>query len=236
MRNSALIAALSYLLFSATLISCDKENEKPQPDLPANTCLAGNELTISGIADLPGHIAVDRVCAQIQGAEWAIVATVEAPFRDGKAVLALPAEFPTEKLIPAVAPQGADPTTGFWPALSDNPEARMVALGDIFAYRGDERVGRFLLTDWDREGSVVGKSFISYYYADQPFALSGANKSYRYQAAFLMGWNASAMINQTEEPERSGTLCTNSIPDGTVLVWRFENHVVELPASQRNLE
>lgn len=216
------------------LPGCKDDDEPAEPVIP-NTGLYENTLTITNIHGLPKtrSVVFDRVEVEITGCDWGIIGTVGAAYADGKIVISLPTEFTSEELMKCARDDWKD-YTGFWPAATDNPDARVAALGnDIVAYLGDRRVGRIYLTDWTGEGSTTGKSWVYYHYADRPFALSGnnftnpnpdatgqyASPSFRYRASFAKGWNA--YINS---PQSDGgiALCTTDIPADKELFWRFE--------------
>ncbi len=227
--------------FVMPFVSCDNDNEEPpivipdpdptpnpgpDPDNPfSNTWLFDNEVLISHIVGIPGNVTFDKVKVQISGKCWDIIQEVEAAYEDGKIILSLPTEFPAESLSQVVRSGDSSSETyycGFWPGTSDDTDALVAGLGDIIAYKGEQRVGMISLTDWSGEGSVVDKLFVFYHYADRPFKLSGSNASYIYNASFKKGWNAYGHISQTEGGR---TLCTTTIEEEALPVWYFKSWI-----------
>lgn len=206
--------------------NCIGDECPPGKKMP-NTCLYQDQVIISDIVNLPDGVTFDRVKAEIQGVEWSVIATVEATYADGKLTVMLPPSFGSEELCKGVR-DAANDYDGFWPAEeTDNRNARVAKLGDLFVYDGDKKVGRLFLTDWSREGSPTGKAFVYYHYADQPLTLGGYNltakaggqKSYRYVASFTEGWCAYAEIPQSDG---GINLVTTDIGRKRELRWRFE--------------
>ena len=226
-RFYRLLAALFFLSSLSLLTGCsddedkgkEEEIEKPAPI----ACLYENAITISDIDGIPDNVTFDKIKATISGTYWEVIETVETTYKQGSAVLALPATFSSEKLQPA--DRTDKDKYGYWPGVSSDPQAMVAALGDFIAYKGDTRVGRVFLSDWSRKGSSAGKAFIYYHFADRDYDLSGSNKSYYYNASFKKGWNAYANINPTSEETVGNILCTTSIPTETGLRWRFESWV-----------
>ncbi|MDR2912142.1 MAG: hypothetical protein LBV38_02415 [Alistipes sp.] len=192
------------------------------------------EIAIS-VEGLAGVVAVapedvfDRLEVEIKGVDWSVIRTVESQVAGGVIVLDLPDELPAEELCKVARDDYRD-YEGFWPAkgVSDRA-ARVAGLGDIFAYRGDERVGRVFLSDWD--GAVqtdrLNSRYVHMHYADRPFELSGENlsrpderPSFRYEASFVRGWNI--YIERYGVPYDQRTLTTTDIPSGVQFVWRLE--------------
>lgn len=224
-------ATLQLLLLTGFLLltySCQDEKappeeEIPEPELPViipATCLMNNEIIIKEIAGIPEHVTFNRIKAEISGNCWEVIDAVEAVYKEGKAVLSLPQTFPAGKLQTVVRVD--NDMCGHWSATSDDNNAQVAALKDIFAYNNDERVGRLYLTDWVGEGSNLHKSYIYYHYADRPFTLSGADKSFNYAATFSKGWNAYANLKKSESFGKGSALCTTDIAEDAPLVWRFE--------------
>lgn len=227
---------LLYGLFfccSLYLVCSCEDDEEPVVAPPANTCLKGNEITISNIKNIPANITFNKVKAEISGDCWDIIGTVETTYANGEAILTLPTEFPVEKLA-KVARSDASDYTGFWPAVTNNTNAKVAGLGDFIAYNNDEKVGRIYLSDWTGEGPAEFKYFVYYHYTNQPFTLSGYNltikpsdtKSYKYEVTFQKGWNVYANIKakEPETDESSGpSVCTTVIPEGLALEWYFES-------------
>lgn len=215
-----LIVAL-WLFLVGSLLSCNKDEDTPteiEPEVP-HISLVENTILISDIVGLPEKDFFDKVQVEISGSCWEMIAMVEAAYEDGKITLELPTEFSAEQLSQVVRSHSTD-YCGFWPATSDDTEALVAGLGDIIAYKGDQRVGMLSLTDWSGEGSVAGKYVVYYHYADRPFTLSGYSSTYTYEASFEKGWNAYANVSLTEE----GTvLCTTSIPEEVSLTWYFKS-------------
>jgi hypothetical protein len=230
---------LSVLPLSALLLSiagCKGDDDlPPEPILPPEPAyLAENTITITTIADLPPGLTFDKVKADIQGVKWKIIDSVEAPYVQGKIVLTLPAGFAPDDLQQVEQTKGN--LGGHWPATPSDPDTLVAKLGDLFAYSGEEKVGRIYLTDWSGKGSSsADKAFIYYHYADRPYAVSGQNlnlygskafkPSYAYSLDFRTGWNVYANINPSN-PGESGSLisCTTTLPDETQLQWRFESY------------
>ncbi|MCD8081266.1 MAG: hypothetical protein LUF04_12940 [Bacteroides sp.] len=217
-----LIAAL-WLFLVGSLVSCSKDENTPpeiEPEVP-NISMVENTILISDIAGLPEDDFFDKVQVEISGSCWEIIEGIEAAYEDGKITLELPTEFSAEQLSQVVRSHSTD-YCGFWPATSDDTEALVAGLGDIIAYKDGQKVGMLSLTDWSGEGSVAGKYFVYYQYADRPFTLSGYSSTYRYEASFKTGWNAYAYVSLTEE----GTaICTTSIPEEAPLTWYFKSWV-----------
>jgi hypothetical protein len=207
------------------LAVCGCKDEDNLPKEPAY--LAGNAITMANIAGIPPGLTFDRVKADIQGVKWKIVASVEAPYRQGKIVLTLPVDLPADDL--QQAKQTKENKGGCWPATLSDSEALVASLGDFNTYSGEKKVGRIYLTDWSGEGSKADKAFIYYHYADRPFTISGQNlnlngsqrfkPSYEYSLDFQAGWNAYANINRGDLMS-----CTTTLPDETQLLWQFEAH------------
>lgn len=182
------------------------------------------EIVISEIADIPANVTFDRVEVDIYGSCWKAIATVTGENVDGTVVLTLPGSLAADDLQQSVR-SGNDDLCGHWLASSDNPDARVAGLRDMIAYNGEKRVGRVYVTDWPRSGTIVGKSWVYYHFADRPFTLSGTYGTYRYAASFARGWNAYCNTNLSERTGTGTVLCTTSIPTGTDFVWRFESWV-----------
>lgn len=230
-----LLLLISCLFLTISFISCENE-EKEEEEIPPvvevpNTCLLEDEIIISNIVGIPRNATFNKVKAEISGVDWEIIDVVESVYDNGKTVLPLPSSFPGEKLQKVVRSNKFD-YTGFWFASTDNEEARVAALGDIFVYNNDKRVGMLFLTDWPGEGSSVGKSWIYYHFTDQPFTLAKYIKktpddddrgSYVYEASFEKGWNAYANTNLTEKSTDNGILCTTTIEETKKLVWYFKS-------------
>lgn len=218
--------AAAGLLAVLAAFSCTRSETVPLPGpQPAR-------LTISGIEGLPSPVPFDRVKVEISGAGWETIATLEADYVDGQAVLALPAPIPVETLC-KVARDTYNDYEGFWPAaqVSDR-DAKVAGLRDIVAFNGDERVGRLYLTGWDGDPATKrGAWMAGFHYSDRDFTLSGVNltapggkSSYIYEASFRSGWNPYFNIyDRPGDPKYSEiTLTTTDIPDGVELRWRFE--------------
>ena len=206
------------VLSLTVLTSCsDDDNTPGEPIADPKASLYNNEITISDIIGIPDDITFDRVKADISGVDWSIIASVEASYKDGRAVLALPSSFPTDKLQPV---DRTDKRIGYWPgSISNNQDALVAALGDTFAYNGDKKVGRLRLTDWNGKDSPTGKAFIKYIYGNQPYVLNGSDQNYIYNGtSFLKGWNAFANVNPTVDGFEGGVNCTTSFSD-TDLHW-----------------
>ena len=219
---SALLA-LSLVWF---MTSC-KDNDDDDPFVPYT-------ITIADVDGIPPHVAFDKVVVEITGACWEVIASVEAPYIHGQAVLEIPSMFPPDKL--QKADWSDNDFCGHWPATVSDSDALVAKLGDFFAYNGDEKVGRIYLSDWEREESAANKAFVYYHYTDRPFTLSGMNRpmkennpmfkpSYQYLLSFRLGWNAYANVNPANPGEDHNLItCTTTIPD-TKLAWRFESYV-----------
>ena len=207
---------------------CNKDDDGPEPIIPFT---GSNQIVIHSITDIPKDVTFNKVKLEITGDGWQVIDNIEAAYRNGKFVLKLP-ELPSDKLQKAVRDDWTD-YTGFWPAATDNPAAKVAKLGDVIAYNDDEIVGRLELTDWGGAGSTTGKSWIYYHYTDQDFTLSGYNysnpkpdpftgqpvpKSFKYEASFKKGWNAYANVNATGD---GIVVVTAPVPAETALRWRF---------------
>lgn len=202
---------------------CGKCYPEPQRSVP-KACLIENEIIISGITGIPSGVTFDRVSANIQGANWSIIRTAEAPYEDGEAILPLLESFSPEELMRAIRTDAGD-YKAFWRADSDTQGAMVAGVADIIAYDGDTKVGRIYLSDWEGSGSSLHKSFIYYHYADRPFTLSGTYGSYTFEASFKMGWNAYVNFNRSEESGPGAVLCTTTVSETLPLEWRFESWV-----------
>lgn len=179
-------------------------------------------LVITDIRNLPPKTTFDRIAVQITGVDWSIIATIEAPYENGAATLALPLEFPAEQL--QVADRRGGNMAGYWPGTASDPAALVATLGDFIAYRGDEKVGRIYRSDWSGEGSSASKAFVYYQYADRPFEVTGATTSYYYSdCSFVAGWNAFANINPSSEGSHGNIRCTTAGLDRLELTWNFES-------------
>lgn len=213
---------LFLLIFSVVLtISCSSdENEKePDPDTPGYS-----EITITDIKKIPENVTFDKVKVEITGACWSVIKELSFPYTNGQVIMSLPTTFLPEELQ-KVDRQDGD-MCGCWAVTSSDPEALVASLGDIYAYKGDKKVGRIFLSNWDREGSSAGKAFIYYQYADRPFLLTGSEKSYYYiDFLFNKGWNAYANINPLSENTEGNIRRTTNIPDASELFWCFESYV-----------
>ncbi len=181
----------------------------------------------SGTIALPPQDAFDNIGAAVSGFDWEVIATLHARVVGGRAILNLPDELPAHRLC-KVGRDGYSDFEGFWPAESvSDRTAKVAGLGDIIAYRGDIPIGRLVLTDWDgTSDGVRSAAILNFHYADRPFSLSGYNltrpgkqKSFRYDASFLPGWNAYANVNQGSAP----ALCTTDVSEiAPRLWWMFE--------------
>lgn len=202
------------------LCACKNDEEQPISVIP-NTNLVNNEIIISNISDIPQNTKFNKVKVKITGTCWETIDNIETDYSNGKVILSLPAEFPTIKLQKALRSDNHD-YCGCWYAQSNHTNARVAVLGDIIAYDNNKQVGRIYLTDWSGTGSALYKSFIYYCYADQPFSLTGSDRTYQYETSFKKGWNAYAHVNQKESDDKS-VLCTTSIAKEKVLTWHFES-------------
>ena len=228
------ILFLFFLLFFCALSACDDSDKYyglPR-DIP-NTRLRENQVIISDIKGVPKGVVFDRVRAEISGVDHAVAMTVGAPYAHGWAALSLPWAVNPEVLANVTSdyegnryatPPVRPDYSGFWPGTASDDGAKVAGLKDIFAYNGEEKVGRIYLTDWPGEGSSVGCSWVYFHYADRDYDLSGSYKSYVYSAAFKSGWNA--YINKNKSSSGNGAiLCTTETDMAANLVWRFESHV-----------
>lgn len=224
LRSIPFLFMLSGLLL---LSGCRKDGEPPM-SMPPNTGLDDNKITISNIEGIPANVSFNKIAVELYGTDWEIIGGATASYHEGKAVLTLPNVFSEQSLMKAVRSNASD-YTGCWPAVTDNPDARVAGLRDIFAYNNEERVGRIYLSNWSGKGAMSSKVFIKYHYADSPYTLSGYNftikpstqKSYKYEISFERGWNAYAEI----KPPIGVSLCTTSIPEETELKWYFQSLV-----------
>ncbi len=218
-----------FLFFCCVLPACDDDNCDPAPPLPPPPM----PVVISGIEGIPEGVTFDRVKAEISGFEWEVITTVEAGYADGQATLILPSPFMEEELAKVTSDYKGDrhanppvrpDYTGFWPGTASDDEAKVAGLGDIFAYNGEQRVGRVYLTDWPGSGTQVGYSWTYFHYTDRDYDLSGSYVSYLYSASFKKGWNVYVRKNLKNYREGS-ILCTTEADSSAVFVWRFESHV-----------
>lgn len=197
----------------------------PGPDAPEpDPQPATYPLTISEVRNIPEGVSFDRLAAQITGVDWSLIATVEAPFEEEEATLGLPLEFPSENL--QVVDRRNNNMAGYWPGIASDPAALVATLGDIVAYRGDEKVGRVYRSDWSGEESSATKAFVYYQYADRTFEVTGSTKSdYYSDCTFVAGWNAFANINPASESSHGNIRCTTAGLDERELAWNFESWV-----------
>ncbi len=180
----------------------------------------------SGEVDVPFDKVFDNVRAEITGFDWQVIETIQATIEDGRVILDLPDSFSAEQLCKVARDTYSD-YEGFWPAeqVSDR-NAKVAGLGDFIAYRGDERVGRIFLSDWDGDhANKLGVTYIYFHFADRPFTLAGNNlrranqqTSFHYSASFAEGWNAYANIDGGTNP----TICITDLSGVSSLHWRFE--------------
>lgn len=213
---------ISFLFILSLLISgCSSENEDEPVVCPPDL----NILTITNIKNIPDKVAITKVAADITGACWSIIGTVEAPYEDGQVILTLPVIYKPEELQEVESTK--DNVCGHWRAVSSDPEALVATLGDIIAYDSDgKKLGRIYLSNWAGQGSSAGKAFVYFQYADRTFNLSGSNNSYYYSnCSFNVGWNKYANINPSTEGAVGNIRCTTSIPDDSELSWCFESWV-----------
>ena len=220
-----LLLVSTILILVTCLFSCKDDDDTDLPNLP-NTSLSANEITISDIAGIPANITFNKIKVEISGVDWETIGIIEAPFQNGEATLTLPTSFSAEKLMKVVRADRFD-YTGFWYASTDNSNAKVAGLRDICAYNNDEKVGLLDLTDWPGEGSAEFKSHIYYHYTDQPYTLTAPdgdnnNKGYKYNASFVAGWNAYAIINQSDRDiETDKPTCSAPVSEEVSLTWRF---------------
>ncbi|NDV82049.1 hypothetical protein [Bacteroides sp. 51] len=224
-RYRSILFALLMLGFAWLMSGCKDDDDEP---LPPYT------ITIADVAGIPTDVVFDKVVAEITGACWEVIGSVEAQYIHGQAVFEITSMIPSDKL------QKVDwsdkDVCGHWPTVASDSNARVAKLGDFFAYNGNEKVGRIYLSDWEGSGATANKTFIYYHYTDRPFTLSGKNQpmvegsamfkhSIEYSAQFKTGWNAYANINPANPGKDENFVnCTTTIPD-TELVWRFESYV-----------
>ncbi len=220
-----LLAALCSLCI---LCGCSKDDDPPAPapkPIPTSIgkCFKDGALVISNISGIPAGVTFNKVSAEVSGDDWQIVDLVETSYDGKETVLVLPLSIPDVRLMKVVRDNASD-YTGFWRADTDNANAKVAELQDIFAYSGGRRVGRIFLTEW-LSGSTVGKPFVKFQYANEPFELTGTYGSYRFvDASFGAGWNAYAMVNITMDAVAGAVKCTTDIPEDTQLYWRFESY------------
>lgn len=201
----------------------DDDNESFGP-----TYLSEQTITITDIVGIPSNVAFDKIVAEVSGACWEVISSVEASYEHGRAVLTLPSTFLSNKLQ-KVDRSGGD-ICGFWTGTSSDPDALVAKLGEFIAYNGNVKVGRIYLTDWPGEGEAVGKTFVYYQYADRPFTLTRSSSPsshynyYDYSASFKKGWNAYASIYKLPGDGHTTeyTLSVAPIPNETQTYWRFE--------------
>ena len=222
---SLLLALLAPVLLTAGCNDTQENEGAPDPTIPLPEPKPEPKtypLVITDIRNLPPKTTFDRIAVQITGVDWSIIATVEAPYENGAATLALPLEFPAEQL--QVADRRGGNMAGYLPGTASDPAALVATLGDFIAYRGDEKVGRIYRSDWSGEGSSASKAFVYYQYADRPFEVTGATTSYYYSdCSFVAGWNAFANINPSSEGLHGNIRCTTAGLDRLELTWNFES-------------
>ncbi len=213
-----------FLFFFCVPTACVDDGCDPPPSMP---------VVISGIEGIPEGVTFDRVRADISGFDWSVIATIEAEYVDGQATLIIPSPLKAKELAKVTSDykgdRNANPPvrpdySGFWPGTASDDGAMVAGLGDIFAYNGEQRVGRIYLTDWPGSGSQVGYSWADFHYADRNYNLSGSYNSYAYSASFNRGWNVYA--NKNLKNSGSGSiLCTTETDWDAAFVWRFESQV-----------
>jgi hypothetical protein len=174
-------------------------------------------------------VEFDNIRAEIKGLGHEVIATVSFEYEGGNIDLAanLPQNIPADQLC-KVARETQNDYEGYWPAREcSDRDAKVAALGDIIAYRGDEKVGRLYLTSWDGHvATEKGGSYMGYFhYADRPFTLSGTNHgslSFVYDVAFEAGWNLYVNRYGGHPSYRNATHVTN-LPADIALRWEFES-------------
>jgi hypothetical protein len=181
---------------------------------------------LSGPVNVPFSRDFDNVRAEITGIDWTMIATLEEQTIDYETAISLPVVLPAD-LLCKVARDSYNDYDGFWPAREcSDRDAKVANLGDIVAYRGDEKVGRLYPTSWnsDNPAEKSGAWFAYFHYTDRPFTLSGTNLtapggdvSFTYDVSFRTGWN---IYYRRYEGRR--TLVTTTLPDDVSLWWRFE--------------
>lgn len=225
-----------FLFFCYALPGCNNDDNRggpippPLPPPPPPTLLS--TIVISDIEGIPDGVAFDRLVANISGVDWSVIATVEANYADGQATLILPTSFTAERLAKVTSDYTGDVTvrpvkrpdySGFWPGKSSDDEAKVAGLGDIFAYDGDQRVGRVYLSGNVTEGAIVRPAFVYFHYTDRDYRLSGYHRSYIYGASFVTGWNAYANVNLQEESGVGTIRCTTDIDENADFAWKFDH-------------
>lgn len=214
------------------LCGCSKDDPAPSDPRPASTtlakCFADGDVVVSNVWGIPENVTFDNIRAEVSGEDWRVITTLETGYSGGGAWLSLPESFSAGELMKAGRYNASD-YTGYWPAVTDDPAAKVAALKDINAYDGDKKVGRIYLSDWTGTGSKDGKMFVYFQYADRDFSLSGYNftlrpngqKSFRYEASFKNGWNAYAQVKESDNM----SLFATSVPADHKLYWLFESHI-----------
>lgn len=225
-KNRFLLLSIAGCLF---LTACNKDDEK-DPEIPMlQKGLLENILTIEDIQNIPEQVDFDKVTAEITGVDWSIIASVNAPYEEGKITLTLLSAFNSAQLQAVDRGEDGSNRLGYWPSVSSDPQARVASLGDIIAYQNGVKVGRIYLSDWSGEGASTGKAHIYYQYADRPFTLTGftgKNNAYYYsQCSLEKGWNAYANINPSANDVTGNVCVTTSFSDGRKLGWQFESWV-----------
>lgn len=135
-----LLALLVPVLLTAGCNDTQENEGAPDPTIPLPEPKPEPKtypLVITDIRNLPPKTTFDRIAVQITGVDWSIIATIEAPYENGAATLALPLEFPAEQL--QVADRRGGNMAGYWPGTASDPAALVATLGDFIAYRGDEK-------------------------------------------------------------------------------------------------
>ena len=193
---SLLLALLAPVLLTAGCNDTQENEGAPDPTTPLPEPKPEPKtypLVITDIRNLPPKTTFDRIAVQITGVDWSIIATVEAPYENGAATLALPLEFPAEQL--QVADRRGGNMAGYWPGTASDPAALVATLGDFIAYRGDES-RTYLSLRLVGEGSSASKASSIISMPTVLFEVTGATTSYHYNdCSFVAGWNAFANIN-----------------------------------------
>lgn len=222
-QRTALFFILSALVLFTSGCTDDEERGKKDPII-YSAGLYENKIKIENILNVPEAVEFDKIRVVIRGEGWKNIDTLEFPNQHKEINLMLPTQFAWDQLQ-KVDRQNND-IWGYWPAISNNPSARVATLDDIIAYNGETKVGRIYLSNLPTELSSLKKIFIYYQYTTEPFSLTGSNSSYYYsECSFEKGWNAFAYINPAMDNDLGKARCTTSIPSEFNLCWFFESWV-----------
>lgn len=223
-KSTTTFKIILFLLVVFTFFSCIKE-DKNDEKCHYKAGLSRSQIKIDNILNIPSGVEFDKIKVKLSGNNWKNIDEIETSFHNGEAILILPTSFAREQL--QIVDRQEEKFYGFWPAKSDNPSARVATLKDIIAYKGEKKVGRLYLSNEKTESFTEKRLFVHYQYGNEPFTLTGSNKSFYYsECSFRKGWNAYATINPNlSNKDADQARCTTNIPTEFILRWFFESWV-----------